>query len=92
MNPDFLNRVSRNFEDSYGVKLGKSGALFLSVLIQNGKENNENIKLATEQIKENIVSKPIHFKDSKQAFFFGLGITIPFFLLIIVFLFILYLT
>ncbi len=77
MKPDFLEKASRNFEDKYGIKLGKSGALFLSIIVQNGKENNEMLKKATDKIKENVVSQSIHFADKKQAFYFGLGLTLP---------------
>ena len=51
MKPDFLEKASRNFEDKYGVKLGKSGALFLSLIVQNGKENNEMIKKLLIKLK-----------------------------------------
>ena len=86
MKPDFLEKASRNFEDKYGVKLGKSGALFLSIIVQNGKENNEMLKKATDKIKENVVSQSIHFEDKKQAFYFGLGLTLPIGIALLLFL------
>jgi hypothetical protein len=86
MKPDFLEKASRNFEDKYGVKLGKSGALFLSIIVQNSKENNEMIKKATDKIKENVVSQSIHFADKKQAFFFGLGLVLPITIALLLFL------
>ncbi|MFY7908397.1 MAG: hypothetical protein ACOVO2_02535 [Emticicia sp.] len=86
MKPDFLEKASRNFEDKYGVKLGKSGALFLSLIVQNGKENNEMIKKATDKIKESVVSQSIYFADKKQAFYFGLGLALPIGIALLLFL------
>lgn len=75
MNLSDIEKVRVSFYQKYGVNLGRSGALFLAIIINQGKSNEKIIQEVNKTLKENLVTKSIHFQNKQEAFFFGLGIS-----------------
>lgn len=70
-----IEKIRNTFKEKYGISLGRSGALFLAILLKNAKSSDDLLKKAILQIKKSIVSKPIHFNNFNEAFGLGLGLT-----------------
>lgn len=69
-----IEKIRHTFKEKYGISLGRSGALFLAIMLKNAKSSDDLLTKAILQIKKNIICKPIHFNDFSQAFGFGLGV------------------
>jgi hypothetical protein len=80
---DFLTRLKGAYQAKYGFDMDEWTPIILHEISENFATNNEETKNAINEIEKasSLITgqiKPIHFSDEKQAFYYGLGKSLPY--------------